>query len=119
MQFFRKSKSKSVRSAILGSIAFLPSFSLADTRTSDHSHSKIHELDPFVVNASLTPRSSRDMLTPTTVVALDKLEISLAPTLGEALDNQPGVNSTAFGAGASRPVIRGLEGSSVKTRNSG
>ncbi|AWT59040.1 MAG: putative TonB-dependent receptor [Candidatus Moanabacter tarae] len=117
MHIFRKSKP--VRSTILSSIAFLPSFSLADTITSDHSHTEIHELNPFVVNASLTPRSSQDMLTPTTVVAFDTLEISLAPTLGEALDNQPGVHSTAFGAGASRPVIRGLEGNRLRVMESG
>lgn len=119
MQLFKNSKSKSATSAILGAIAFIPPCALAETTTSDHSHHQIHELDPFVVSVSLAPRSSRDMLTPTTVVALDKLEIRLAPTLGEVLDDQPGVHSTMFGAGASRPVIRGLEGNRLRVMESG
>ena len=84
-----------------------------------HSHGEIHELDPFVVDASLSPRSSRDMLTPATVVVADELETSLAPTIGQLLDGQPGVHATAFGAGASRPVIRGLEGNRLRLMESG
>lgn len=86
---------------------------------STHSHSEIHDMDPFVVNASIAPRSSRDMLNPATVVAGDNLEQSMAATLGAVLDGQPGVHSTSFGAGASRPVIRGLEGGRLRIMESG
>ena len=85
----------------------------------EHAHDAIHELDPLVVNATLAPRSSRDMLNPATVVTGDQLEQDLSPTIGAVLDGQPGVHSTAFGAGASRPVIRGLEGFRLKVMESG
>ena len=38
------------------------------------------------------------------------LALRLQPTLGETLAQQPGVSSTYFGPGASRPIIRGLGG---------
>ena len=41
------------------------------------------------------------------------------PTLGETLARQPGVNSTYFGPGASRPVIRGLGGDRVRILEGG
>lgn len=82
-------------------------------------HDDIHELDPFVVSASLAPRSSRDMLTPATVVAGAELARDRAATIGATLAGQPGVHATAFGAGASRPVIRGLEGVRLRVMESG
>lgn len=92
---------------------------LADNTDSDHSHSEIHDMDPFIVNASIAPRSSRDMLNPATVVAGDRLEQEMASTVGAVLDGQPGVHSTSFGAGSSRPVIRGLEGVRLRIMESG
>lgn len=76
-------------------------------------------MDPFVVDATLAPRNSRDMLNPTTVVTAVELEQTRTATIGDTLDGQPGVHSTAFGAGASRPVIRGLEGVRLKVMESG
>lgn len=40
-------------------------------------------------------------------------------TLGETLANEPGINSTYFGPGASRPVIRGLGGDRIRILESG
>lgn len=40
-------------------------------------------------------------------------------TLGEALDHLPGVGSSYFGPGASRPVIRGFQGDRVKVLKNG
>ena len=102
--------------SILGSLILLPSASFGEDK---HSHGDIHDLDPFVVDSSLSPRSSRDMLTPATVVAADTLDLNRAPTIGQLLDGQPGVHATAFGAGASRPVIRGMEGVRLRVMESG
>ena len=38
----------------------------------------------------------------------------MAGTIGETLKNEPGVSSTFFGAGASRPIIRGQGGDRVR-----
>jgi iron complex outermembrane recepter protein len=42
------------------------------------------------------------------VVSRDELIATMGSGLGETLARQPGVSSTFFGAGASRPIIRGL-----------
>lgn len=47
------------------------------------------------------------------VLAGDELLLKIAPTLGETVAGEPGVHSTYFGPGASRPVIRGLGGDRV------
>ena len=48
-----------------------------------------------------------------TVLAGDDLALKLASTIGETVAAEPGVQSTFFGPGASRPVIRGLGGDRV------
>lgn len=65
--------------------------------------------DEVVVTA--TPLD--DMLQPAQVLSGDQLLLKTAPTLGETLANELGVNSSYFGPAASRPVIRGLAGSRV------
>lgn len=47
------------------------------------------------------------------VLAGDELALKLASTIGETVAAEPGVHSTFFGPGASRPVIRGLGGDRV------
>ena len=48
-----------------------------------------------------------------TVLAGDGLALKLASSIGETVAAEPGVHSTYFGPGASRPVIRGLGGDRV------
>ncbi|HEX7260647.1 MAG TPA: TonB-dependent receptor, partial [Luteolibacter sp.] len=49
-----------------------------------------------------------ELVQPATVLKDKALTLALAPTLGETLARQPGVSSTSFAPGASRPIIRGL-----------
>ncbi|MBA4008509.1 MAG: TonB-dependent receptor, partial [Erythrobacter sp.] len=44
------------------------------------------------------------------VLSGDDLARAARATLGETLASLPGVSSTAFGPGVSRPVLRGLQG---------
>lgn len=52
---------------------------------------------------------------------LDEQDLATAPpaTLGDVVNGLPGVRSTAFAAGASRPVIRGLAGPRVLVLSNG
>jgi iron complex outermembrane receptor protein len=63
---------------------------------------------------------SADALT-ASVAVVDRTQLDLAPPkgLGDALAGLPGVRSTAFGAGASRPVVRGLAGPRVQVLTNG
>jgi len=75
--------------------------------------------DEVVVSASADPRRQLEVAQPTSVLAGDELDARLEGTLGATLDEQPGVSSTYFGPGASRPVIRGLGGERVRTLEGG
>lgn len=62
---------------------------------------------------------SVQILSPAKVLAGDELRDKLAGSLGETLSLEPGVSSSSFGAGAARPVIRGLEGPRIKILQNG
>jgi outer membrane cobalamin receptor len=49
----------------------------------------------------------------------DELIQNLGSSLGETLNSQLGLSATGFGAGASRPIIRGMEGSRVLVLENG
>ncbi len=55
------------------------------------------------------------------VEVLDEEDLAVAPaaTLGDLVSGLPGVRSTAFSPGASRPVIRGLSGPRVQVLTNG
>lgn len=56
---------------------------------------------------------------PVSILSGEDLERRQANTLGETLNREPGVTGTQFGAGASRPVIRGLGGPRVRVMRDG
>jgi iron complex outermembrane recepter protein len=64
-------------------------------------------------------REGQGLLSPNKVLAGDELQNKLAGTLGATLANELGVSATGYGAGSSRPVIRGLEGSRVQILQNG
>lgn len=82
-----------------------------DSQQHSHPHGPIEEI---VVTANpLATRRDR-ALQGTSILSDEELEQALAPTLGETLKNMPGIAQTFFGAGASRPVIRGLAGDRMR-----
>lgn len=77
-----------------------------------------HE-DEVVVTASGIARSQLELAQTTTVLTGEDLRFRQQSTLGETLSQQPGISSTSFGQGASRPVIRGLGGDRVRMLQGG
>ncbi|MCQ4345871.1 TonB-dependent receptor [Pseudomonas stutzeri] len=77
------------------------------------------QLEATEVSASALASSVQEMTTPAEVLEGDELVQRRAATLGETLDGLPGVQAAGFGAGASRPVIRGLDGGRVKVLSDG
>ena len=59
------------------------------------------------------------ILTPAKVLAGDELRDKTRGSLGDTLSGELGVSASAFGAGASRPIIRGLEGPRLKILQNG
>ena len=72
-----------------------------------------------VTAAPFNAAEGDQILTPAKVLAGDELRSKLGSSLGETLSNELGVSASAFGAGASRPIIRGLEGNRVKVLENG
>ena len=70
--------------------------------------------DVIVVTASPLNRSVDESITGLSILTGDDLEDRLEATIGETLKLEPGVSSTSFGAGASRPIIRGQGGDRVR-----
>lgn len=66
-----------------------------------------------VISVSPEARSQFESYQPTTVLAGQELDKQLEMSLGETLQNQPGVASRSFGPAPARPVIRGLDGDRV------
>jgi iron complex outermembrane receptor protein len=86
-------------------------FALETPSTQPKTIAKVHQLPALEVSA--TDASAADLVSASNVLNKEQLSQG-ATTLGEALKNQPGINSDTFGAGASRPVIRGQTAPRVK-----
>lgn len=76
-------------------------------------------LPDVTVSASGLQLGSGDMATPVTILEGDHLMRQRQSTLGETLRGEPGIHSSHFGAGASRPIIRGMDGPRVKILHDG
>lgn len=76
-------------------------------------------LATVTVSASGLQLGSSELATPVTVLEGDELVQRRAATLGDTLDGMPGISASHFGAGASRPIIRGMDGPRVKILSDG
>ena len=75
-------------------------------------------LAPVVVTGN--PLRTGDIAVPVTSLSGDALVLRRGSTLGETLDQLPGVSASYFGPNASRPIIRGQDGDRIRVlSNSG
>ena len=85
----------------------------------ESSDETIYQLEDFIVSAGPGLRSIFDYAAPVDVVDAKELTRKSGSSLGAALDWHPGVSTSSFGAGASRPVLRGFDGPRVRILDSG
>ena len=97
-------------SGLLASVFLIPSIAVAQDASDE---------DVIIVTASPLNRSVDEAITGQSILAGDALQDRLAGTIGETLKLEPGVSSTSFGAGASRPIIRGQGGDRVRILTNG
>ena len=88
-------------------------------QTTSRTASDPDSVPTVVVSASALGVVDDDMITPVTSLGGSELVRARESTLGETLAHQPGITSSHFGAGASRPVIRGMDGPRVKILSDG
>ena len=75
--------------------------------------------DEIIVTGSPLVNSVDEALTGVSVLTGDELLDRLESTIGETLKREPGLSSTFFGAGASRPIIRGQGDDRVRILTNG
>lgn len=75
--------------------------------------------DEIIVTASPVGRTVEETIIGTSVISEEELRQRLENTIGETLRREPGISSTYFGPGASRPVIRGLGGDRISVLDGG
>ncbi|HPN04565.1 MAG TPA: TonB-dependent receptor [Hyphomonadaceae bacterium] len=75
--------------------------------------------DVVVITGVGPVRTSDELIASTTVLNSDAVVERLAGGLGDTLSGLPGVASTSFGPGASRPIIRGLGAERVQVLANG
>lgn len=84
-----------------------------------NSPEQAHRLDEVEVTALPIKQSADDVIAPVSVLSGAALDDAKAGTLGETVAKQPGVQTTYFGPGVGRPVIRGLDGPRVGVLSNG
>ena len=91
----------------------------AATPAQDERHDPAVDLDHVVVRATPLTLTAEDLAMPVEVLSGADLDAAKAATLGETLDGLPGVQSSWFGPGVGRPVIRGMDGPRVRVLSDG
>tara|TARA_R110000764_G_scaffold112134_7_gene199047 strand:+ start:25949 stop:27988 length:2040 start_codon:yes stop_codon:yes gene_type:complete len=82
-------------------------------------YAQVQELPSMTVSASALGQSTDDMIQPSAVLQGDDWIGLRETSLGDSLESLPGVRASGFGAGVSRPVIRGLDGARVRVLSDG
>lgn len=92
-----------------------------DTRHTDGEPSDRHvkDLDSVVVTASPLRDTADALSKPAEVLTGERLDESRAASLGETISSLPGVQSSNFGPGVGRPILRGLDGPRVAVLSNG
>ena len=72
-----------------------------------------------VTGDALGSSANAMILTPSKILSGDELRDKLGGSIGETLNNELGVSASGFSSGASRPIIRGLDGPRVKILQNG
>lgn len=85
-----------------------------------HAQSSTVVMPKVIVTATpFGAEASDQILAPAKILSGDELRDKVGSSLGETLSQELGVSASAFGAGASRPIIRGMEGARVKMLENG
>ena len=71
-----------------------------------------HERGSIIVSADAL--SELDFVAGKDVLAIDAIQQNLSGQIGDVLVKVPGVSATGFAPGASRPILRGLDGERVR-----
>ncbi|PCI33867.1 MAG: TonB-dependent receptor [Alphaproteobacteria bacterium] len=103
-----------IHSALAGAVIFLPTTALYADEQQGQPHDHGHVMEELFVTGSPHGKTRLDVLQGSSQLGLDELEQRMEATIGETLSGIPGISSSFFGPGASRPIIRGLGGDRIR-----
>lgn len=76
-------------------------------------------LDPVIITVDPLARDELQIQRPVSVLRGDALRDKEGTNLGDTLGREPGVQSSSYGPGAGRPIIRGMDSARVRVTESG
>lgn len=76
-------------------------------------------IETITVEASPFRRAADDIVQPVKLLSGEELDRKRRATIGEVLENEPGVATSDFGPGVGRPIIRGQAGARVSVLENG
>src|SRR4029453_8355757 len=85
----------------------------------DQDHRHATDLKTIEVTGAVLPTTADEMSRPVDVLSGEKLDEAKASTLGETVGKLPGVQSSYFGPGVGRPIVRGFDGALVQVLSDG
>ena len=107
------------RSLLLSAVAWGALGGVAFAQSGAQSGGQPVQVDDVIVTATPYGVTQRATTIATDVLDEQKLAIAPATSLGDLVNGMPGIRSTDFAPGASRPVIRGLSGPRVQVLTNG
>ena len=109
-----------LRTLTLALAIAMPAFAAAQHPDDDKErHAGPQDLDAVVVTANPLRLTAEQLSQPVDVLTGSALDEARTATLGETLSELTGVQSSNFGAGVGRPIIRGLDGPRVGVLSGG
>jgi len=111
--FLRPALARAVTAALASMASVAPALAQTPTPT------PAQTLERVIITLTPLSRTELDALQPIDVLRGDELRLKEGTTLGETLARQLGVQSSAYGAGAGRPIIRGQDAARVRITESG
>jgi len=100
-------------------LAGILAISSSTAAAQDPRHQEPTTLETVEVHATPLPGTADNLTLPVEVLAGEKLDEAKANTLGETVGKLPGVQSSYFGPGVGRPIVRGLDGARVQVLSDG
>ncbi len=114
---------KPLATALIAALLFAPAVFAAETvPPAQQLHDSDHEpvdLSAVRVRAAVLPGTAEDLARPVEVLTGERLDAAKASSLGETVNKLPGVQSSYFGPGVGRPIVRGFDGARVQVLSDG
>lgn len=102
----------------LAGVMLIP-FATSAAETAAPAATRTTDLDEIVVTATPLRGSAEQLAIPVEVLSGEELDRSKSGTLGDTVSKLTGVQTTYFGTGVGRPIIRGQEGPRVQVLSGG